>query len=212
MASRLHPAAIVLDVKMPGMSGWEVLSTLKLSAATTRIPVIMLTVMQQQEIGQALGAIDYLIKPVEPERLCATLRRHVPEVSARVLLVEDDEPTRELIRRTLEGAGYEVTEAENGQVALDRLPSANPDIIVLDLMMPVMDGFSFLHHLRTSEEHNEVPVIVATARELDESERHELTSMAQRVFQKQAFSREELLEMIAGQIHEMVEQAGKAGA
>ncbi len=204
-AARVRPDAIVLDVKMPGMSGWDVLSALKLSDRTATIPVIMLTVLHQQEIGRALGAVDYLIKPLDAAQLTRTLRRNIKKHSARVLVVEDDEATRDLICRTLVRAGHVVTEAENGKVALDRMPSDRPDIIVLDLMMPVMDGFTFLHHLRADETYAPTPVIVATARVLSESERSMLETTAQRVIEKKAHTRRELLEMISDQIGAMFE-------
>ena len=203
LAARLKPDAIVLDVKMPGMSGWDVLSALKLSERTAHLPVIMLTVMQQREIGQALGAVDYLIKPFDPDALVTTLRRHIRGATARVLVVEDDEPTRELVTRTLADAGHRVTSAENGRVALDKLGEGAPDIIILDLMMPVMDGFEFLHHLRTGV-HAHIPVIVATARELSDDERSRLANAAQHIIEKQSHTRQQLLELIGDQIREMV--------
>jgi PAS domain S-box-containing protein len=205
LAGRLRPNAIVLDVKMPGMSGWDVLSKLKLSEKTSGIPVIMLTVMQQEEIGRALGAVDYLIKPLEPKALIETVQRHVHQSGVRVLVVDDDEPTREMMRRTLEGAGHSVVEAENGQVALERLANDVPDIVVLDLMMPVMDGFTFLHHLRANSVHANLPVIVATARMLSEAEQRELEATAQRVIRKKSHSLQELLQLIGDQIATMVD-------
>ena len=210
LAARLRPDAIVLDVKMPGMSGWDVLSALKLAERTAPIPVIMLTVLQEQAVGQALGAVDYLIKPLDPDLLTATLRRHLHLAPAHVLVVEDDEPTRELIARTLTSAGHHVSTAENGQVALDRLAGLAPDLVVLDLMMPVMDGFSFLQHLRARPEHAELPVIVATARDLSGEERDALRAKVQRVIEKQAHTRDQLLDVIGSQIAALVEK--RAGA
>jgi len=209
MAGRLRPDAILLDVKMPGMSGWEVLSTLKLSEATAQIPVVMLSVMRQQAIGEALGAVDYLLKPVDKNALVDTLRRHIHGANATVLVVEDDEPTRELMKRTLEKAGHGVRLAENGQVALQQLEKGAPDIIVLDLMMPVMDGFTFLRHLRASDEHSEVPVIVATARVLSADERNALAVSAEQVIEKTAHSHEEMLELISDQIQRLIEPASE---
>ncbi|MGE3548223.1 MAG: response regulator, partial [Kofleriaceae bacterium] len=206
LAARLRPDVIVLDVKMPGMSGWDVLSALKLADRTAHIPVIMLTVMQEQAVGQALGAVDYLIKPLDPDRLTATVRRHLRVATpARVLVVEDDEPTRALIARTLAAAGHRVTTAENGRIGLDRVDEATPDIVILDLMMPVMDGFTFLHHLRRQPEHSKLPVIVATARELSVIERQALEATAQRVITKQSHTREQLLSLISEQIATLVE-------
>ncbi|MCA9675988.1 MAG: response regulator [Kofleriaceae bacterium] len=209
LASRLVPDAIVLDVKMPGMSGWEVLSTLKISQTTADIPVIMMTVMHQREVGHTLGAADYLIKPIEPDRLVALLRRYTSP-GASVLVVEDDEPTRELIRRTLERSGNKVTEAENGQVALAQVAAAPPDVIVLDLMMPVMDGFSFLHALRGDPRYADLPVIVATARTLDEQERRDLTATVQDVIEKGAHTRHELIDLISDQIVRLVDRRDAA--
>jgi len=207
LARTLMPAAIVLDVKMPGMTGWEVLSTLKIDEGTARIPVIMMTVMHQHEIGRTLGAADYLIKPIEPRALIETLRRHT-DASARVLVVEDDEPTRELIRRTLESIGHFVAEAEHGRAALDRLDDVAPDIIVLDLMMPVMDGFTFLDELRRSERHAAIPVIVSTARVLDDRERAALAHTAQQVIEKGAHTRTELITRISDQITALLPKRG----
>jgi len=204
LAMSARPDAIVLDVKMPGMSGWEVLSRLKLDAATAAIPVIMMTVMHQQELGQTLGAADYLIKPIEPERLVETLRRHTHGPTAKVLVVEDDEATRELIRRTLEHRGNVVDEAGNGQLALDRLEVERPDVIVLDLMMPVLDGFGFLHALRSDPRFADLPVIVATARTLDEAERRSLAHTAQQVIEKSAHTRLELIGLIGDQIQQLL--------
>jgi PAS domain S-box-containing protein len=201
IAARARPAAIVLDVNMPHMSGWDVLSALKLSEKTSSIPVIMLTVLHQEEVGRALGAVDYLIKPLDPRTLVETIRRHMPSEAGRVLVVEDDEPTRELVTRTLRAAGHEVIEAENGQVALERLDeAAPPQVIVLDLMMPVMDGMMFLHHLRAKEAYADVPVIVATAQILTDADRKQLATTAQQVIEKKAHSRTELLALIADEI------------
>lgn len=164
VAARLRPKVIVLDVKMPGMSGWEVLSTLKLDSQTAGIPVIMITVLEQEDIGRALGASDYLLKPIDPTQLMQAIEQHVSSSETQVLVVEDDEPTRTLMCRTLTSAGHRVLQADNGQVALGLLERETPDLIVLDLMMPVMDGFDFLHHMRQDSRIAHIPTIVATAR------------------------------------------------
>ncbi len=119
LARELRPAAITLDVMMPGMDGWAVLSALKGDAATADIPVVMLTIVDDRNLGYALGAADYLTKPIDRERLLAVLARHRRD--RPVLIVEDDAPLRELLRRLLEREGYAVVEADNGQAALERL-------------------------------------------------------------------------------------------
>jgi PAS domain S-box-containing protein len=203
-ASQIQPDVIVLDVKMPGMSGWEVLSTLKLEEQTANIPVIMMTILEQEDIGRALGASDYLLKPIEPAKLTEAIERYVTKTGAQILVVEDDEPTRDLMCRTLASAGHRILEAENGRVALDLLDVEHPDLIVLDLMMPVMDGFAFLHHVNEDENRAHIPTIVATARSLSEVERRELREVTERVIQKGSYSREELLDTICRQANKLI--------
>ena len=203
-ASRLQPDVIVLDVKMPGMSGWEVLSTLKLEEETAGIPVIMMTVLEEEDIGRALGASDYLLKPIEPGALTKVIERYTKGPGAQILVVEDDSPTRDLMCRTLVGAGHRVLEAENGRGALDLLQHEKPDLIVLDLMMPVMDGFAFLHHVHEDKSREPIPTIVATARSLSEIERRELHKVTERVIQKGSYSREELLDTICQQAKTLI--------
>lgn len=209
-ANRLRPDAIVLDVKMPEMDGWEVLSTLKLSATTASIPVIMHSVLHQAEVGKALGAVDFVVKPVNPDDLSRTLRKHIGQAAARVLLVEDDEPIRHLMRRTLEQAGHIVVEATNGAEGLEQLERHRPDIVILDLMMPVMDGFSFLERARKQAAFKDLPIVVATARELSREERDDLEAVAQRVLQKGDYRREELLERVADHVAGIVGQQRSA--
>jgi CheY-like chemotaxis protein len=203
MAQSFAPDIVVLDVKLPGMNGWEVLGQLKLDESTAHVPVIMMTILEEREVGHSLGAVDYLVKPVESEQLIGALLRHVPRDRANVMVVEDDESTRELIRRTLEGAGHWVVEAVNGADALSKLEHQIPDLIVLDLMMPVMDGFQFLHNLRQESRLSHVPVLVATARTLSDSERSELEALVKNIIEKNAFTRQQLL----AQIEALVEAA-----
>ncbi len=203
-ASRLQPDVIVLDVKMPGMSGWEVLSTLKLEEQTASIPVIMMTILEEEDIGRALGASDYLLKPIEPSELTRVIERYAKSPGAQILVVEDDLPTRDLMCRTLAGAGHRVLEAENGRVALDLLEHEEPDLIVLDLMMPVMDGFAFLQHMHEDKQRAHIPTIVATARSLSEAEKRELREVTERVIQKGSYSREELLDTICQQAKALI--------
>jgi CheY-like chemotaxis protein len=174
-----------------------VLTALKADPTVADIPVVMLTMMNDKNLGYALGASDYLTKPIERDRLAAVLSKYrcdVPECS--VLLVEDDEVAREMMRRMLEKAGWSVAEAENGRVALERVAECRPELILLDLMMPEMDGFQFIAELRQKPEAQQIPIVVITAMSLTEAERQRLNGSVIQVLQKGAYSREELLEQV----------------
>jgi CheY-like chemotaxis protein len=145
-------------------------------------------------MGYALGAADYLTKPIDWERLPATLRKYQQaRPQAPVLVVEDDADLRELMRRALEKGGWAVIEAANGRVALERLVAQRPALILLDLMMPEMDGFQFLEEVRTHEEWRAIPIVVVTAKDLTEEDHRRLSASVTRVLQKGVHSREEVL-------------------
>jgi CheY-like chemotaxis protein len=192
-ARRLHPAAITLDVAMPGIDGWTVLAALKGDPALADIPVVLVTIIEDRQRGYALGATDYLVKPVDRRRLVELLRTLCGAAIGRVLLVEDDEVTRTTIRQMLEREGWEVAEAENGRVALERMAARLPDAIVLDLLMPEMDGFEFVAELRSRAEWRKLPVLVLTAMELSEEDHRRLNGDVERVIRKSGQPREELL-------------------
>jgi CheY-like chemotaxis protein len=145
LARELRPDIITLDVLMPDMDGWAVLSALKSDAELAEIPVVMLTVVDAKPTGFALGVAEYLTKPIDRSRLAAVLRRYAPGGSARtVLIVEDDVAARRVLRRELKQGGWRVLEAANGRIALEQLAQHPPDFVLLDLVMPEMDGFEFL--------------------------------------------------------------------
>jgi len=191
-----QPDLVVLDVVMPGMDGWSVLTALKKDRATHDIPVVMLTFLESRSAGLALGAADYLVKPVETSRLVKIIRRHCGALPATVLVVEDDEDTRELMRRVLVGAGHSVRTATNGQLGLNELDKARPDLILLDLMMPEVDGFTFLDQIRAREEHRDIPVVVVTAKHLTPDERQRLEGATQQLLRKGEFSSRELMSAV----------------
>ncbi|HEX8550111.1 MAG TPA: response regulator [Abditibacteriaceae bacterium] len=194
LAKSLRPDAITLDVMMPGMDGWAVLSQLKAQPETAGIPVVMLTVVQDRSIGYALGVSDYLTKPIERTRLVSVLERIRKENATDVLVVEDDDGTRAMLRRMLEKEGCVVREAANGKLAIEELESnGSPDLITLDLMMPEMDGFSVVEVLRGDTRWNGIPVVVMTAKDLDDDDRMRLHGSVQQILQKGSYSREELL-------------------
>jgi len=193
-ARAFPPDAITLDAIMPGMDGWAVLSALKSDPALAAIPVVMATVLDEARLGIALGASEYLTKPIDRGRLLATLERIAAKgPGQRVLVVEDDEPTRALVVRTLKKAHWTVDEAENGRVALARLTAHRPAVILLDLMMPEMDGFQFLEAIRANSAWHDVPVVVITAKVLTEEDRARLNGGVEAVVQKGGRSHEDLL-------------------
>jgi PAS domain S-box-containing protein len=194
LAKALKPAVIALDVLMPGMDGWAVLTALKADPDLADIPVIMLSIVDEKGMGYALGAADYLTKPINWERLPGTLRKYQrAQPPCPVLVVEDDADLREMMRRTLEKGGWAVIEAANGRVALERLIEQRPELILLDLMMPEMDGFQFLEEVRKHEEWRLIPIVVVTAKDLTEEDHRRLSASEARVLQKGLYSREEML-------------------
>ncbi|MEK7991417.1 MAG: response regulator [Thiotrichaceae bacterium] len=194
LARKLRPNAITLDVMMPGMDGWEVLNRLKQDPDLAHIPVIMLTLVEDKEIGYSLGAAEYLTKPISRDQLTAVLRKYRAERPPfTVMVAEDDERTREMVTRMLNKAGWQVIEADSGGMALRCLEKYNPDLILLDLMMPEMDGFEFIATLRKHQEWRNIPVVVLTAKDITIEDRVWLNSRVDTVFQKGAYHRDELL-------------------
>jgi len=194
LAARLKPCAILLDVILPGMTGWEVLSRLKHDPALSSIPVVMLSTIDDRTRGMSLGAAEYLVKPVERDALVSSVQRlHRPDVGQDILIVEDDYATRRLLRRYLQRDGWSVRTAAHGGEALDEIRQQSPGLVLLDLVMPVMDGQEFLTHLRAEARWDDVPVVVTTAKDLSEGEREELTSSVSRVLSKHAHSMHQIL-------------------
>jgi signal transduction histidine kinase/CheY-like chemotaxis protein len=197
MARKFHPQMITLDVMMPGMDGWTVLASLKSDPDLAEIPVIMLTIVDNKNFGYALGAADYLTKPIDRERMSSVLLRYRGNAVNTALVVEDDPASREMLRRSLENEGWVVVEADNGRTALDRLALKPPSVVLLDLMMPEMDGFEFLAEMHRHEEWRSIPVVVITAKDLTADERLRLNGHVSRVLQKGLYTRDELLEQVS---------------
>jgi signal transduction histidine kinase/DNA-binding response OmpR family regulator/methyl-accepting chemotaxis protein len=187
-----RPAAIILDAIMPEMDGWAVLAACKSDPQLAEIPVIMLTIVDDRTRGYALGAAEYLVKPLDRKRLRAVLNKHCAR-RGRILVIEDDAPTRASTRQTAEKQGFTVIEAANGREALERVSETIPDLILLDLMMPEMDGFDFLLELHKRPEWREIPVVVMTAKDLTEDDRQRLNGRVTHIAQKGVMSQEQIL-------------------
>jgi signal transduction histidine kinase/CheY-like chemotaxis protein len=197
LAKDLRPIAITLDVMMPDLDGWSVLAALRQDADLAEIPVIMITILDEHRRGVALGAAGYLTKPIDRERLHRMVSRfRAPARPTRVLLVDDDKDQRERLRGWLEGEQWAVQESGNGREALTRLQADKPDVILLDLMMPEMDGFAVVAALQKEPRWRDIPVIVITARDLDAKDRERLNSGVQSVLVKETFRPAELVERI----------------
>jgi len=205
LAKELIPDVITLDVIMPKMDGWAVLSALKGDSDLANIPVIMLTIVDDKGMGYKLGASDYLTKPIDRERLVAAVRKHAPPPCG-VLVVEDDAEMRQLLQRFLQKEGWVVVEAQNGREALDRIAENQPGLILLDLMMPTMDGFEFLDELRKHTAWLSIPVLVITAKDLTAEERRRLGGRVNKILQKGAYGREELLAEVRDLVADYISQ------
>ena len=194
LAREAHPSLITLDVMMPVMDGWTVLGALKNEPATADIPVVLLTMLDERNLGAALGASDYLTKPVERERLSQVLRKYSGAPPHSALIVDDEYDVREWLGKLLRKEGWQTTEASNGEEALEKLKTHVPSLILLDLMMPVMDGFEFCYELRQNPLWQEVPVAVLTSRDVDEEDRSRLNGKIERILQKGSAPVENLLQ------------------
>ncbi len=183
-ARELKPCLITLDVLMPHIDGWAVLQRLKSDPETEAIPVIMVTMVDEKAMGYAMGAVDYMTKPFDRKGLASKVRKYMSGTSSKVLVIEDNDASREIMRSTLEGADWVVKEAENGKIGLKQFEDEQPDLILLDLMMPVMDGFEFVSKLRRLEKGKDVPVIVISAKDLSDEERRQLSGMVENIIQK----------------------------
>jgi signal transduction histidine kinase/DNA-binding response OmpR family regulator/HAMP domain-containing protein len=197
LARTSKPDLIVLDVLMPGTDGWMVLTALKAAPETATIPVVMLTMISNASLGYAMGAADYLAKPVNRSQMLNVVHKHLDRPRSKtILIVDDDPPTRAMMRRTLEREGFGVVEAANGLAGLEQVAEHNPALILLDIMMPEMDGFHFVAELRGHQEWARIPVVVVTAKDLSAEERAQLNMQTERVLRKGSYGREALINEI----------------
>jgi signal transduction histidine kinase/CheY-like chemotaxis protein len=197
LARQLLPAAITLDVMMPDVDGWSVLSTLKSEALLSEIPVIMLTMVDDPERGFTLGASEYVTKPVNRRRLSQILKKYTClRPPCPVLVIDDEASSRSLMRAILEKEGWVVSEAGNGIEALESMKRERPRLICLDLMMPEMDGFAFATEVRRHAEWRSIPIVVITSQDLTSDDRRRLNGNVEKILRKDGDSRDTLLEQV----------------
>ena len=205
MVRELKPTIVLLDILLPDMDGWEVLNTIKSNRQTADIPVIVTTIMSNKGQAFELGATDFLTKPVEKERLISLARNYVGRKRNQVALVIDDQQDDRMIARSaLERIGFEVIEAENGRQGLDKISEKSPDIVILDLMMPEMDGFEFLAQIRGDSKWNKLPVVILTAMDLSLEEKHILNGRVQGLLQKGGEMGQSIRERLRQRVGEIV--------
>ncbi len=195
LAKQHQPNVIVLDIMLPSIDGWSVLNVLKDDPATASIPVVIISIIDNKAMGFAMGAVDYLRKPIDRSQLVASLKRHMIAFNSPsyLLIVEDDKDTSDLLLRTAKREGWQASAAENGLIALQQLATQVPALILLDLMMPEMDGFTFLTQLRQNPAWESIPVIVITAKTLTNNDKQALNKNVDRVLQKGDYTPKHLI-------------------
>jgi len=199
LAKQIKPSLITLDVMMPRMDGWAVLTRLKAEESLADIPVVMVSMINERQIAFGLGAEEYLTKPVDREKLANIVAKYRKDpATCLVLLVEDDLATRDIMRRTLEKENWKVVEAENGRQALAKLRVYNPSLILLDLMMPVMDGFQVVGELKKSPEWRDIPVVIVTAKDLTDKDIRNLRGRVEQIVHKSEMNIEDLPAALRG--------------
>lgn len=197
LAHETNPDVIILDVKMPDMDGWSVLEKLKSDSKLRDIPVIMLTMTDAKELSLALGAADFLTKPLERSRLIEILLKHVrgspTRGAAPALVVEDDPVNQDLLRGALEREGLQVVVANNGLEALQQLAEIQPSIIFLDVIMPVMNGLQFIEELQKREDWRSIPVVTLSGADLSNDQQDWLSHKVAVMLDKRALGPADLL-------------------
>ncbi len=193
LARKLKPVVIALDIMMPGMDGWSVLQAIRADAELKDTRVVIVSMLDERPLGMALGADDYLTKPLRREQVLACIQRLVPVRDGYILIVEDDESLRELLQRTLIEEGWSVRIAGTGRAALDLIEQSRPGLILLDLRIPEIDGFDVIASIRSRPEFVRVPITVMTALDLSRDDWERLTGRVEQVIQKGLYSRNRLM-------------------
>ncbi|OLB96246.1 MAG: hypothetical protein AUI15_14435 [Actinobacteria bacterium 13_2_20CM_2_66_6] len=201
MARRLQPAAITLDILLPEIDGWEVLSRLQADEATQNIPVLVVSVVDKPALGRTLGAIDYFVKPVDGKALLSRLGQYtftskVKDETVRVLVIDDERANLDLMETMLTPAGFGVLRANGGQEGIDMAKSQLPNLILLDLMMPEVTGFDVVEALRAEEVTRSIPIMVLTAKGLTDDDKQALNGQVAAIFQRDSVAGTELTDWL----------------
>ncbi|TAN32429.1 response regulator [bacterium] len=195
-----RPAAITLDILLPDLDGWEVLTRLKRDEATMDIPVIVVSVVDNPELGVALGALDYFVKPVQAAELMSRLARFNLKQKGgeklTVLVVDDEEANRDWLRRVLVPAGFDVVVAAGGKEAIELAKTLGPDLVLLDLMMPEVTGFDVVEALRADESTRAIPIMVLTAKNLTDADIRQLNGHVSTILRRGSTGASDLLELL----------------
>ncbi len=200
MARTLSPGIVILEISLTGaITGWDVIALLKASPETKDLIIIVISILDEKNKGYSLGAVDYLVKPIDRKSLLDTVEKFRKAASglSKVLVVDDDENTRIFFKSVLEKNNWVVTEAGNGQEAIEQLKNVVPDVILLDLMMPVMDGFDFLDYFRKTPQWLSIPVIVVTAKVLTPEERENLRGKVFEIIEKSGHTKEDICKSLS---------------
>ena len=202
-AKKLLPDIIILDIIMPDIDGWSVYQKIKKIPLLSQIPIIIVTIGDYEKMAKDFGVVDFLSKPIVWDNLHQILEKYkVVSKSKHILVVDDDSSTRTILRKMLIKDGWRVDEAENGKVAIERMGMQIPELILLDLLMPVMDGFKFLKEIKKVDAWLKIPIIVITSKDLTVDDYSFLTDNVDKVIQKGKYNRQEIIDQIDTSIKE----------
>jgi signal transduction histidine kinase/CheY-like chemotaxis protein/CHASE3 domain sensor protein len=207
MARDLLPVAITLDILLPEIDGWEVLTRLKADELTRNIPVVVVSVIDNPALGRALGALDYFVKPVDRTALLSRLGRYnftanVQHAELRVLVVDDEPANLDLLEALLQPEGFTVLRAAGGKEGIDVARAQRPQLILLDLMMPEVNGFDVVEALRTDKATRSIPIMVLTSKELTKADKQALNGYVAAIFQRNSVAGSELVAWLRGFVAE----------
>lgn len=203
MAKAHNPALVILDIVMPQADGWSTLKALKEDSETAKIPVIIISMTDTKEMGFSLGVHDFLTKPIDADRLTTTIKMlQKPKLDGKVLIVEDNPDCMDLATRAVIAVGLAPLKATNGKEGLELLKTQTVSLIILDLLMPEMDGFTFASKLRENPQWSEIPIVVTTVKDLSNEDEERLNGQVAKILEKGNFSQKKLLQEIQNVVQE----------